>query len=1092
MIDKGKKRIIVVLGMHRSGTSAITRGLQVMGVDLGNRLIPAVEDVNPKGFWEDIDLCQLNNELLGALGSDWHYLAPVALGDMEALQKNSYLSKAANLLSQKVDERTIFGFKDPRTIKLLPFWKEVSIQCQLDISCVLAIRHPLSVSQSLTKRDGFDTEKNYFLWLGHIIESLSGSAGLKRVLVDYDKLMLSPELELNRIAEKLDLKIDEVELKVYRSEFLDKALRHTAYSLNDLSLDEACPPLVREVYTTLLEIASGKTHLDDPALQNRITCWVNEYERLKPILTLVDKAFAHNTITDQAASLNQTVVERDEQIASLNQTMANLSSEISRLNHVLSCIYSSISWRITESLRKSRRMASVVKGPHLIGGQVFNVARGIFRRLPLSNSVKDKLRFLVLARSRIFTGYRPSSSFGHRPIPGNISEIAEEWTGYSKYVQFKHQLAKQLVIGQSERMPRREPLLSFDGKDLRRIASSISFELSPDPEVSIVIPVYGNASLTLECLVSIQNSTVAASYEIVLADDASKDRTPELLELVSGIKVHRNAENKGFLRNCNAVLLLATGEYVVYLNNDVQVTDGWLDDLLEVFSGYANAGAVGPKIVYPFGHLQEAGVALKSDGNADMVGLNDNPYAARYEYTRPVDYCSGACLMVRRKLLLELGGFSDEFAPAYCEDADLCLRIIERGYKIYYTPRAKVFHHLSKTTAADGMSNKLRQVSTNVVKLHNKWAKKLDELAAVKIIAFYLPQFHPIPENDLWWGEGFTEWTNVKKAQPNFVGHNQPKVPADLGYYDLRDEDVMVAQAALARKYGIDGFCFYYYWFGGSRLLDMPIERMLQTGRPNFPYCLCWANENWSRRWDGRDSEILIGQQHSPEDDRAVILDLIRHFKAPNYIRIDGRPHLIVYRVDLFPDFFATSKLWREICREQGVGEIYISMVESHDLVHKDIHPSTFGCNASIEFPPLNMAERISPSGEIMNPDFHGGIGDYRDTALRYCARALPSYTRFRGVMPGWDNTARRQNDGFCFEHSSPEVFQAWLEHTIRQTRQQHHGDEKIVFINAWNEWAEGAYLEPDTCHGHAFLEAVKNAKDAERLLNADMESHRC
>lgn len=259
---------------------------------------------------------------------------------------------------------------------------------------------------------------------------------------------------------------------------------------------------------------------------------------------------------------------------------------------------------------------------------------------------------------------------------------------------------------------------------------------------------------------------------------------------------------------------------------------------------------------------------------------------------------------------------------------------------------------------------------------------------------------------------------------------------------------------------------------------------MLQTGKPNFPYCLCWANENWSRRWDGRDSEILIGQQHSPEDDRAVILDLIRHFKNPNYIRIDGRPHLIVYRVDLFPDFFATSKLWREICREQGIGEIYISMVESHDLVHKGIHPSTFGCNASIEFPPLNMAEQISPNGEIINPDFHGGVGDYRDTALRYCIRELPSYTRFRGVMPGWDNTARRQNNGFCFEHSSPEVFQAWLEHVIRQTRQQHHGDEKVVFINAWNEWAEGAYLEPDTLHGHAFLEAVKSAKEAEKLLN--------
>jgi GT2 family glycosyltransferase len=746
----------------------------------------------------------------------------------------------------------------------------------------------------------------------------------------------------------------------------------------------------------------------------------------------------------------------------------------------LSCVYASNSWKITEPLRKLSLMPAAVKGPHPIGGRVFNVARGIFRGLPLSSSAKDELRFWAVARSGIFAGYQSSSLLSSKLIAENGR--IEEGTEHSEYMQFKYRLAKHLAIGQSAWMPCREPLLSFDGKDLRRIASLISFDPAHDPKVSIVIPIYGHASLTLECLESIQNSTVFASYEIVLADDASKDQTPELLELVSGIKVHRNAENLGFLLNCNAALPLATGEYVVYLNNDVQVTDGWLDGLLEVFSEYANAGAVGPKIVYPSGHLQEAGVALKCDGTADMVGLNDNPYAARYEYMRPVDYCSGACLMVRRELLEELGGFSEEFAPAYCEDADLCLRIIDRGYKIYYTPQTTVTHHLSRTTAADGLSNKLRLVSTNLVKLHNKWAKKLDELAAVKVIAFYLPQFHPIPENDLWWGEGFTEWANVKQAQPNFIGHNQPRTPADLGYYDLRDEDVMVAQAALARKYGIDGFCFYYYWFGGKRLLDMPVERMLQNGTPNFPYCLCWANENWSRRWDGRDSEILIGQQHSPEDDHAVILDLIRHFKSPNYIRIDGRPHLIVYRVDLFPDFLATTKLWREICQEQGIGEIYISMVESHDLVHKGIHPSTFGCDASIEFPPLNMAEQISPDGEVINPDFHGGIGDYRDTALRYCARELPSYTRFRGVMPGWDNTARRQNNGFCFEHSSPEVFQAWLEYVIRQTRQQHHGDEKIVFINAWNEWAEGAYLEPDTRHGHAFLEAVKNAAEGDHL----------
>ncbi|MEO6824293.1 MAG: hypothetical protein ABI167_06120 [Nitrosospira sp.] len=332
---EGKKRIVVVLGMHRSGTSAVARSLRAMGVDLGDRM-PPPQAPNPKGFWEDQDLCGINCEIMHVLGSDWHHLAPLALHDMETQQENYFLSKAAKLLSPKFSEGTIFGFKDPRTIKLLPFWKKVFLQCQLDIGCVLAIRHPLSVSQSLTKRDGFDAEKNYFLWLGHVIESLSGSAGLKRVLVDYDRLMLSPELEVKRIAEKLDLKIDEVELKIYSAGFLDRSLRHTTYGLDDLSKDEACPSLVREVYAALLEVASGENHLDDPALQDQVARWVKEYERLKPILLLTDKISEWNNIAAlQVSKLEQAAIARDEQITHLNQAVSAHDEQITYLNQAM-------------------------------------------------------------------------------------------------------------------------------------------------------------------------------------------------------------------------------------------------------------------------------------------------------------------------------------------------------------------------------------------------------------------------------------------------------------------------------------------------------------------------------------------------------------------------------------------------------------------------------------------------------------------------------------------------------------------------------------------------------------------------------------
>jgi lipopolysaccharide biosynthesis protein len=381
---------------------------------------------------------------------------------------------------------------------------------------------------------------------------------------------------------------------------------------------------------------------------------------------------------------------------------------------------------------------------------------------------------------------------------------------------------------------------------------------------------------------------------------------------------------------------------------------------------------------------------------------------------------------------------------------------------------------------------KYKCVAKNLEVLAKRWAPRFEATTMPRILAFYLPQFHPFPENNKWWGEGFTEWTNVAKAQPNFEGHYQPRLPADLGYYDLRLSEVMVQQAELARESGIDGFCFYYYWFGGKRLLDAPLEQMLSVKKPDFPFCLCWANENWSRRWDGQDREILMAQKHSPEDDFAVIGDLCRYFQDARYIRIDNRPLILVYRVQLFPSFAQTAARWRAYCRERGIGEIYIAMVESFQLVHSRTHPSVYGCDAAVEFPPQELAEPKQPSGQVINPEFIGTVADYRDLAVKFATRPLPHYTRFKGVAPGWDNTPRMQNGSFCFEYATPGAFQAWLEEVLEETRTQQYGDERIVFVNAWNEWAEGAYLEPDRRFGHGFLDAVSNAKQATTLLRKD------
>jgi glycosyltransferase involved in cell wall biosynthesis len=344
----------------------------------------------------------------------------------------------------------------------------------------------------------------------------------------------------------------------------------------------------------------------------------------------------------------------------------------------------------------------------------------------------------------------------------------------------------------------------------------------------------------------------------------------------------------------------------------------------------------------------------------------------------------------------------------------------------------------------------------------------------VRLLAFYLPQFHSIPENDSWWGKGFTEWTNVRRGKPQFPGHYQPHVPhPEVGYYDLNEPDVMERQAELARKFGIHGFCFHHYWFAGKRLLEMPVERMLRTGKPDFPFCLCWANENWTRRWDGMHNEILIAQEHSPEDDVLFIRDVVRIMRDRRYIRIQGRPLLLIYRPLLLPDPAATFSHWRHVCRAKGVGQVFLAGVQGFGFSD----PRTLGLDAAIEFPPHGAElKSLSVAEHEAARHFAGQLYDYQQLQLSMQSRRLQEYRLFRGIMPSWDNTARRLEKGTVFVNTGPQDYYLWLSHIVRETRARYKGDERLVFINAWNEWAEGCHLEPDERHGFAWLNATRRA----------------
>lgn len=336
----------------------------------------------------------------------------------------------------------------------------------------------------------------------------------------------------------------------------------------------------------------------------------------------------------------------------------------------------------------------------------------------------------------------------------------------------------------------------------------------------------------------------------------------------------------------------------------------------------------------------------------------------------------------------------------------------------------------------------------------------------MKTIAFYLPQFHPIPENDRWWGKGFTEWTNVAKAKPLFEGHFQPRLPSDLGYYDLRLDEVQKQQITMAKAYGIHGFCYHYYWFEGKKLLDLPLERHLKDKTLDFPFCLCYANENWTRRWDGDEHEILIQQKHGPENDRNFIKEIIPVMKDERYIRINGKPILLVYRTKLFPNPMETVMIWREEAQKAGL-ELYLCKCETfHDVEN----PAKIGFDASVEFPPHNLRIPCNNKPE----GYH--IYEYLDAVNYMLHRPWPDFKLFKTAMLAWDNTARKLHNALVYNNFKIEYYQSWLASICKNTIERYPEEERLVFINAWNEWAEGTYLEPDRMHGHAYLAATKQA----------------
>jgi lipopolysaccharide biosynthesis protein len=353
----------------------------------------------------------------------------------------------------------------------------------------------------------------------------------------------------------------------------------------------------------------------------------------------------------------------------------------------------------------------------------------------------------------------------------------------------------------------------------------------------------------------------------------------------------------------------------------------------------------------------------------------------------------------------------------------------------------------------------------------------------VKTIAFYLPQFHPIPENNEWWGEGFTEWTNVTKSKPLFRHHEQPRIPSDLGFYDLRVPEIRQSQADLARIYGLNGFCYYHYWFHGRRLLERPVNDIIQSSDPDFPFCLCWANETWSRRWIGDDTEVLIKQSYSAEDDRIHGAYLAQVFADGRYIKIDDRPLFLIYRPCDLPSPRDTLDRLSAECYSRNLSKPYFVAVDAHRVGY-DYRQDGFddilafspqlGVSAPDAFDDRRKISKLIRNAKYGIKSAKLKIFDEADERRKMDQLSRP-YPTIPCCFVSWDNSPRRGRDGIIYINSSPELFKASVVQSIKVAK-NHPSNHSLLFINAWNEWAEGNYLEPDLKRGHSYLKALHQA----------------
>lgn len=650
------KKLVVVLGMHRSGTSVITRGLCCVNVTLGNRLIPPAED-NDKGFWEDIDINNLNVEMMSLIGKDWHHLGPILPSDVELLKSKGYVERAIDLLNLKLSNVRCFGFKDPRTAKLFEFWKNVFKVGNYNVSYILALRNPLSVVRSLEKRDKFEEEKSFLLWIDHVICSLECARGNEFIIIDYDLLMTDPDFQIDRISKYLQLEINEKELDLYKSEFLEFGLQHTIYDPNDILKYESSSALVYEIYTSLLNVAKGINKIVDDEIVKKITQWTSEFSRLKTALQLVDKNCSIIKARDEQISLmDRALLDKEEKIAVLDQSLLDKDDNINRLNQLL--------------LEKEDKINGLNQNLLDRDSDITNILSS------RSWKVTIPLRWIGMKLRAGVNLIRRFKNFFVLISPHALRAIKQPRWGLSKTIKALKVIRKEGVYGLRQALTRKQQeicgydewvklygtLTEFDRKAIRNRISCFDEK----PLISILMPVYNTPEIWLSRAIDSVRSQLYENWELCIADDASS--TPHVRKILEKYKaldkrihVCYRKINGHISATTNSALELASGQFVAMLDHDDEISEHALYLVVEEINK-------NKKIDF-----------LYSD--QDKIDINNRRYDPYFkpdynpDLLRSQNYVDHFAVF-RTSIVRDLGGWRSDFDGS--QDYDLVLRFIEK------------------------------------------------------------------------------------------------------------------------------------------------------------------------------------------------------------------------------------------------------------------------------------------------------------------------------------------------------------------------------------------------------------------------------